>query len=311
MYISFSGGKDSTVLLDLARRIYPDVLAVFINTGLEYPEIIKFVKTFDNVIWLRPEMNFKKVIMKYGYPLVSKEVSEKIQSYRNHPDRPYAKARFDPNSNYAKKYGARYIYDKWIFLRDSNIPISNKCCFEIKKKPIKKFEKGTGMKPIMGMMANESATRKTNWLRNGCNAFDVKRPSSNPLAFWTEQDVYEYIVRFIKPKYDEAWHDVSFASGSKRKKARNFLRKHNYTKTGIATVYGDIVQNKKGKYSTTGAYRTGCIFCGYGAQSEKEPNRFQKLKVTHPKLWSYCMKPIDKGGLGMKEPLEFIGVKTE
>ena len=35
VYISFSGGKDSTVLLDLVRRIYPDVPAVYIDTGLE------------------------------------------------------------------------------------------------------------------------------------------------------------------------------------------------------------------------------------------------------------------------------------
>lgn len=39
VYVSFSGGKDSTVLLDLARRIYPEIPAVFVDTGLEYPEI--------------------------------------------------------------------------------------------------------------------------------------------------------------------------------------------------------------------------------------------------------------------------------
>lgn len=49
VYVSFSGGKDSTVLLDLARRIYPDIPAVFIDTGLEYPELRDFVKTIPNV----------------------------------------------------------------------------------------------------------------------------------------------------------------------------------------------------------------------------------------------------------------------
>ena len=43
--VSFSGGKDSTVLLDLARRAFPDIPAVFVDTGLEYPEIREFVKT--------------------------------------------------------------------------------------------------------------------------------------------------------------------------------------------------------------------------------------------------------------------------
>ena len=68
VYVSFSGGKDSTVLLHIARSIYPDIPAVFVDTGLEYPEIRRFVKQTKNVIWLKPEMNFRRVIEKYGYP---------------------------------------------------------------------------------------------------------------------------------------------------------------------------------------------------------------------------------------------------
>ena len=82
VYVSFSGGKDSTVLLDLARRIYPEIEAVFVDTGLEYPEIREFVKTFDNVTTIRPKMQFKDVIDKYGYPVISKEVSNAIQNAR-------------------------------------------------------------------------------------------------------------------------------------------------------------------------------------------------------------------------------------
>lgn len=78
-----------------------------------------------------------------------------------------------------------------------------------------------------------------------------------------------------------------------------------------ASVYGEIVEDKNGKLQTTGCHRTGCVFCGFGCHLEKEPNRFQRLKVTHPKLWNYCMKPWDEGGLGMKEVLEFINVKIE
>lgn len=58
VYVSFSGGKDSTVLLDIARRIYPDIEAVFINTGLEYPEVRQFALSKENVTALRPEMDF-------------------------------------------------------------------------------------------------------------------------------------------------------------------------------------------------------------------------------------------------------------
>ena len=76
--VSFSGGKDSTVLLHLVRSIFPDVKAVFSNTGLEYPEIQKHVISIENVDIVRPTMRFDEVISTYGYPLIGKEVAEAI-----------------------------------------------------------------------------------------------------------------------------------------------------------------------------------------------------------------------------------------
>ena len=84
VYVSFSGGKDSTVLLDLVRQDHPSVRGVFIDTGLEYPEIRDFVRTFDNIDWLKPKMTFKKVIEKYGYPFISKEVAECVYGARKY-----------------------------------------------------------------------------------------------------------------------------------------------------------------------------------------------------------------------------------
>ena len=277
VYVSFSGGKDSTVLLDLARRIYPDIPAVFIDTGLEYPELREFVKTIPNVTWLKPEMNFRKVIKTYGYPLISKEVSQKIYTARRCPTGVCA-GRFEPNSEHTKKYGNRYSMAKWKPLRDSDIPISHMCCEIMKKRPAKKYEKQSGNKPIVGTMASESQNRRTSWLRHGCNSFDSIRPISQPMSFWTEQDVLEYI---------------------------------SLTGISYAQVYGEIIKDKNGKYHTTKCDRTGCVFCGFGCHLEKEPNRFQRLKETHPKLWKYCMRDWDNGGLGMKNVLEYIGVKIE
>ena len=78
VYDSFSGVKDSTVLLHIARQLFPDIEAVYVDTGLEYPELREFVKSIDNVTWLKPEMNFRQVLDKYGYPIISKEVSKDI-----------------------------------------------------------------------------------------------------------------------------------------------------------------------------------------------------------------------------------------
>lgn len=80
--ISFSGGKDSTVLLHIARQLYPEIPAVFSNTGLEYPEIQRFVKSFDHVDIVTPAMNFSEVVSNYGYPLIGKEVAEAIHYAR-------------------------------------------------------------------------------------------------------------------------------------------------------------------------------------------------------------------------------------
>ena len=281
VYVSFSGGKDSTILLDLVRRVYPDVPAVFIDTGLEYPELREFVKSIPNVTWLKPEMNFRKVIETYGYPLISKEVAKRICEYHN----------AEKNNNienclaYKEFNGIRkspkgsscYNKSKWKFLLNAPFLISYKCCDIMKKKPAKKYEKATYSRAILGTMACEGRARQSTWLKHGCNAFDSTRPISQPMSFWTEQDVLEYL---------------------------------SLTEIPYASVYGDIVK-ENGKYRTTGCQRTGCVFCGFGCHLEKEPNRFQMLKETHPKLWEYCMRDWDKGGLGMKNVLEYIGVKIE
>lgn len=222
-------------------------------------------------------MNFRKVIKTYGYPLISKEVSQKIYTARRCPTGVCA-SRFEPNSEHTKKYGNRYSMAKWKPLRDSDIPISHMCCEIMKKRPAKKYEKQSGNKPIVGTMASESQNRRTSWLRHGCNSFDSVRPISQPMSFWTEQDVLEYI---------------------------------SLTGISYAPVYGEIIKDKFGKYHTTKCDRTGCVFCGFGCHLEKEPNRFQRLKETHPKLWEYCMRNWNSGGLGMKSVLEYIGVKIE
>ena len=280
VYLSFSGGKDSTVLkhlIETTSGVY-DVPAVFVDTGLEYPEVRMFATKHADVV-LRPEMRFDEVIEKYGYPVISKEIAKllkdgKMAIQKGNSDS-YALRKF--NGTYLNKNGEVNPYakncEKWKFLLDSPFKISHQCCDVMKKRPAKKYAKETGLKPYIATMADESQLRKSNWLKNGCNAFKKNDPSSQPMSFWTEQDVLEYIVKF---------------------------------NLDYAKVYGEIKQDESGKYYTTGADRTGCMFCMFGCHLEKEPNRFQKMKETHPRQYEYCMNK-----LGLKDVLEYINVPYE
>ena len=264
VYVSFSGGKDSTVLLHLVRDIYPDVPAVFIDTGLEYPEIRKFAMSQSNVTTVRPEMRFDEVLKQRGYPVVSKEVSCTVKYAKK--DSTWALNRFqglDPLGN-PSTWKKQYI--KWAGLVDAPFAISDECCDIMKKSPAKRYEKETGRKPFVGTQAGESALRESQYLKTGCNGFDSKRPTSKPLSVWLEDDIWEYI------------------------RTRNLE---------YSTVYDQ------------GYDRTGCMFCMFGCHLEKAPNRFQKMKETHPKQYDFCMRPQEKNGLGLRDVLEYLGVKYE
>ena len=267
VYISFSGGKDSTVLLHIIREMYPEVKAMYVDTGLEYPEIRQFVKTFENVDIIRPKKMFNQVIEDYGFPIISKEVSQYVHEIRT------TKSETLKDLRLGKGKQTRFILkEKYHYLLDAPFKISHKCCSCLKKDPAHKYYKETGRAPILATMASESSLRTNQYLKYGCNAWNNKIPTSTPMAFWTEQDVLKYIKEFSIPYCNE--------------------------------VYGDIEVDDNGKYSLTGLDRTGCMFCGFGCHLDDEPNRFQRLKETHPKQYDYV---INK--LGMGKVLDYIGVE--
>lgn len=253
--VSFSGGKDSTVLLHLVRSIYPDVKGMFLDTGLEFPEIREFVKTFDNIDWVKPKMSFRKVIEELGYPVISKQASHWIGGAKQ--GWASAKVRFDPATK------SQYNFSKFAYMIDAPFKVSERCCDKLKKQPAHAYYKESGLAPILGILASESLTRRDQFTRHGIEKSDTVHPQLTPLVFWTEKDIKEYIKRY---------------------------------NIEICNLY------------EKGYTRTGCVFCMFGIMADRD--RFVLLKKTHPQLWEYCMRDFDKGGLGMKKVLDYMGIPT-
>lgn len=305
VYISFSGGKDSTVLSDMYARFCKEfgckMYLVFVNTGLEYPEIQKFVKTFTEwlrntynidveLTILRPKMRFNEVIKKYGYPIISKSVSNCIRGARmGQQSRINLLNGKDCDGSDRRSKFAKLKYKP---LLDVDFDISDMCCDVMKKTPSYIYQRKTGKNPIVATMAAESMLREKNWVKHGCNAFKGKHPKSAPMSFWTEQDVLQYIKKYDIP-IASVYGKVVYAENDEQ------MRLEDYGVSGCGTE----------RLKTTGCDRTGCIFCAFGCHLEKEPSRFQQLKETHPRQYEYCIgggeydesgvwKP-NKKGLGM------------
>lgn len=255
VYVSYSGGKDSEVLLDICKKLYPNIKAVFSNTGQEFPETIKQImyrkKLGYNIDIVIPKMKFKDVIKKYGYPVVSKEISMAINRYRTAKTEKHKNYRLNGRTINGKKQTAGVISKKWHYLINTDFKISEKCCDHLKKNPIKRYEKQTGRHAIVGTMAEESSARKRKYLSVGCNSFDQKNPQSSPLGFWTEQNIWEYIKI----------HDLQISEC--------------YTKFGMK--------------------RTGCYGCLFGCHLEEKSgnNRIIQLMDSHPNLYKYLMENLN------------------
>lgn len=268
VYVSFSGGKDSTVLLDIVRKMYPEIEAVFVDTGLEYPEIVDFVKQHENVTILRPRKNFRQVLTEYGYPVISKIVSHSAGIAVRNPEGSVRKKIFSQDKK------GKYALYKYLWILNAPFRISDNCCNFMKKTPSHIYGKKNIKHPFTAMMAEESVIRTDKWIKNGCNAFETKIPQSNPMSFWKENDVLSYIYSnrvTIANVYGEvAMEDSEQIEGQ----------------TNIHDMLNDYRQCK---FHTTGCSRTGCMFCLYGAHLEKGEGRLERMKKTHPKRYQYVM----------------------
>ena len=355
VYVSFSGGKDSTVLVDIVRNVcgYKDIPLVFVDVPTQYPELKQFALTFDNLEILKPKISFAEVCSKYGFPLFSKEISSTVYEARKYFEKldelrkqnkiltnertnertiPYAyrvadlvgmdRRRNKDDEQYknlktgnipnitsrtkmllgvyphrengveTEEYSNMYDRSKYLFMLEAKFDIGSQCCSLMKKEPVHAYFRKTGRKPITAQMASESKLRTQKWLQNGCNGFDLKIPTSNPMSFWTEQDVLLYIKENNLPicsVYGEVVTDYETMGQCDNQMS--------FADFGIS-------ENERPLLKTTGCKRTGCVLCGFGCHLEKE-SRFLRLKETHPKFHNllYILK---NNGVTYAEAIDWV-----
>ena len=250
IYVSYSGGKDSEVLLHLAKTVNPNIKSVFVDTGTEIHTREHAISKAD--IILKPRISMLKVWVKYGIPFPSKQQANFIYKAK-HTKSEYLRSRLLTGIMRGGEKTMFKIAEKWKTLIDSDIEVSDKCCYYLKKEPFKRYNKESGEKPMIGTMATDGMERRKQYLQNGCINYD--KNVATPLGFWTEQDILRYIKRF----------NLNYCG-----------------------AYGDIIDDG-GILKTTKEKRTGCVGCLFGIHLETEPNRLQRLAVDDPRMWDIIL----------------------
>ena len=203
-------------------------------------------------------------------------------------------------ANIPSQNRSNFSQEKYKFFLDAPFEISNRCCNVMKKNPAHRYHKETGRNPIIATMASESRLRTQKWLENGCNGFNLTIPTSNPMSFWTEQDVLLYIKLNNIPicsVYGDIVYDyesVDMVQGQMT----------------ISDMQGfedcELFDAKRPPLKTTGCDRTGCVLCGFGCHLEKDgEGRFERLKETHEGLYN-LLDICENNGITYRQAIDWV-----
>ena len=253
VYLSMSGA-DSAVLDFVCKQTkYNAQIERISVAGAEPPENIKYLLA-HNVKTLPMGVSKKEVIVKYGYPVISKGQAMALSRYHRTKLQEQKEKRLN---GYIGENGVLIrngkIADKYKELIYAPFEVSESCCDAFKKKPLKRYERESGKFPITGELAEESINRKRVYLKHGCIIHDSKRPKCTPLGFWTKQDILQCIQE---------------------------------NNIEIPSIYGEVeAHGETLKFS--GEPRTGCDICGFGIHLD--PERLTRLKKRNRKMYDYML----------------------
>jgi len=266
--------------------LYPNTPAVFADTGNELDSvranIDEMIRCGRPIEIVYPKMSFDQVVKKWGYPVVSKKVSDYVNRCRRTKSPQVLRRHLNGENADGSPSPMSKIPNKWQKLLKAPFDVTNKCCGILKCNPTGEYAKRTGRKAFVGTMADESFTRLNSYLNHGgCNAFGQKDACSRPIMFWTGQDVMQY---------------------------------HRENDTTLPTAYAEMIngawvfqrQLADGTWCYCGDQRTGCKLCLFGIQFEKGENRIQKLARIEPEAYRHAIEDLrydivmDELGIGWK-----------
>lgn len=304
------GGLDSITLTLLIRSMGYDaetIPAVSVS-ALEDKSIQRVHKALG-VITLKSCKSKKQVIEEYGYPIISKEMANRIRILQ-HPSEKNATIRHAMITGETGHFGGykkdsrMKLADKWLKLFGGADPegaalgykaapfaVSDQCCYWLKEKPMQDYQKETGRFPFLGLMASEGGRRAFALKHWGCNYVSPTVKRSAPFASFMREDVLNLALD-MDVWYQKHWSEINPDPDQK-------------VETIIPEIYGNI-ELTGGVLETTKAKRTGCSMCAFGVQLEKRPNRFDRLYESNRKEWEYYMYKM-----GFGKVLTYIGVGWE
>lgn len=275
------GGLDSITLLFFLRRYVSKSIPGVSVSSLEDKSIQAIHSQLENMVILKPEKSKIEVIRELGYPVISKTIADKIEQLQN-PTEKNATIRHAILTGETGKQGgyknSRFMKlpDKWqrLFVeQEAPFKVSGKCCYYMKEKPCDRYSRETGQFVYMALMADEGGRREISLMKHGCNYYGKTVTRSCPFAIFNKDDLLRLALELEVP---------------------------------VPAIYGEIIKNGDGRFTTTKAKRTGCTMCGFGIHMEGRPHRFDRLRESDYKQWHFWMY-----NQGWGKVLTYIGVKWE
>lgn len=302
--ISFSGGKDSTVLLDLVSKVHKEIKSKFFivpayAVEITFPSTIKFIKDvvedyrkenkyIKEPLLVPPKLPWNDILETKGYPIFSKQISVLINRVKRSKTKNGLTQWFfgvnEEITNTAKyKLSKQRLFllddnmiNKWPKLKDKelieyfkkyNEPyfFSEKCCDYVKGNL-----KHDNRPSFIGVTTEESEMRKKSWIQNGCNIFNSKNKKSRPISIWKSSDIWKYIKDNDLP--------INPAYGYKKDKPLE-EQKYNFNRLGCsACPFGSAIEERK-----IISLKKKNI---YKDDDPEVLNRFEKLLKFYPNIYN-------------------------